>query len=306
MINVYPTIQGKKQQHQFYENWEEAPITAFIKWHEADAEIQKLEQLIEEQRGIIRKLLVKYEAAHFNNKKQLEQAYLKKIRNREKRFLELKQELSQYEAQAVAPFTTIPFEELLKMNRSTDESETLTDNHLNSYVNRLIHLSMNQLPRDHVNKFIFQSKTDKEIDELKKEFDQTPIWSFKKRQILKSKIKEAQEHEYKITDIWEQSTIVNKEIQDLANTYIEQVQQGDYTALPYLIALLTVEDNIESERLTEISKGNDAKAYTEEYMRIVKKIFEKRLELFTQQKNKLSVATAIRIKNFFLFKRATL
>jgi len=303
MQNVYPVIQGRKQQHQFHDDWEETPLTAFTQWQAHAISMEQAEKLIDQRISEVKKIVEKYQFHYLKKQKNLANKYLKQADKKNKAIDKLRDELHLLEVDALQGFTTIPLSDLLEMRRQHGD-EDMDDNCIDRYKYRLVYLASKPLPTDSVNSFYFQSKTDEEISNMRKILKATPMYKFTERKKLKREIEAAEKTEYKIKDIWEQTTTMNKQLQEVANDIVDEMKEGNYDNLPYLIALLTIEDNVGSEKLSQI-KVTFAKSYLEVYMAEVKDVLEHRMKVFYEQEKKLSIATAIRVKNFFLSKSMT-
>ena len=303
MHTVFPTNLSIEGDYFFYENWDEAPLPSFISWQGLVPKMEAYEKQLDSINKEIIPLAKKYEQHHFAGHKNAAAKYLSRIRKKQEKYDSVTLELENIELSAISHFTNIGVSDLVKMKKRSSDEELVDDNYAERYKMRMIHLANQPLPTDSLGEFVHQSLTDAQILLLEKERGSlNRILNYKKVKILDKKIKSAKFHTYKIKDIWEQTTALNKELQDVANDIVEEMKEGNFENLPYLIALLTIEDGHDSKELIKISQGNDAKSYVERYMKEVKQILEKRMEILFGQNKKLSVANAIRIKNFFLSK----
>lgn len=314
MIWCYPVINGKKERHYFFEDWFEVPITVFVLWQEKAKEYEALAEKANKYHQKIVDLAKRISVHSYKGETKAAnnlRARVKNITSKAKPVLD-KQEALMFEM--ISLFTSIPEEALISFSQEKtylpfgleDKEENyikvdLTDNHFEAYRNRHYLLVNQPLPTESIKEFEFQSRTDSEIEALEGEYEKLSF--FGKRtssgRELKARIKEAKSSTYKIKDLWLQSTLANKHFQERANQIIDQIKEDNFENLPFLVALITTESNQDSEALEEIKKSSSG-AYIERYEAEFIKIFKYRLEVFTKQQKKLSIATVKGIANFFL------
>jgi hypothetical protein len=311
MIYCYPDINGKKERHQFFENWSEVPVSSFIDFSKIALELDAVNEKIID---IYEKLFSSSEALQIA---KINSASSDKIKALERDVKKLQRELEpllkeqkNHELAGVSLFCSIPVHALAEMKSAliveNDKGEmieiAIDDNHFQAYKNRFKLLSRSQLPEETINEFYFQTKSDNEIKELQRELKSLGLMKVLSRRgrALKATIKSAQRSKYIIKDIWLQTTLANKEFQELANRIINQFDKGDFSDLIFLIAMLTIESNQETEELKRLREDSTAQTYLEKYREKFLEIFKERVKIFSEQELKLDVATVIRIKNFFL------
>lgn len=300
MIICYPIIDGKKTEKHFYENWDETPIDAFVKWQAIAVKLEKIENKVAESRAKVIEFLELAKVAKFNGNAKEETKHSATARYYNAELSEIVKEQRSLIIDGIACFCNIPISVLAAMP-SDEHLQTDSDNHLNAYEARLFALAVTPLPTDTKTSFYFQTETDEDIQELEYQYRSLGLMRFfTKGRKLRKKLKRAKVGSYAIQDIWLQSTATNKEFIDLANAIIEQMKEGDFSGLVYLIAMLTVEGGAESEALDRIKNETNAKAYLEKYRIEFRNIYKKREEIFTKSKKALTIGTVMRIKNFFL------
>lgn len=306
MIYCYPTVQGKKTKCFFYENWDEVPISAFVKWQKIASELEVIEKQYKELAEQLKEVAEKMAVALFNNKPI--EVLQKQKQNIERRLAPISKEKAGLEIEGIACFTDVPIECLATMTiadrREDDEQIELwdADNCLDAYKARLFNLASCKLPQEAQSNFVFQTRTDEEIEVLFKQYRKLGFLGrlfFPKAYRLRKELRAAMYGVYQVKDIWVQTTFANKEMQDNANVIVEQIKKGDFSGIVYLIAMMTVEGQSDEAILHSI-RNDKAAVYLEKYKEAFIQLYRKREQLFTQSKNQLSVATLIRIKNFFL------
>lgn len=325
MINVNPsTLQGKKR-YGFITEWGEVDVVVFSKWQRIALKLKSLEEKLRLKNIFIAQKSKEYEKIYFDVKNAKNEGIIKRKQhslNRVKKLIERKQkeaiaiidEKHLVEVQGIILFTDIPVNLLLSMERRSyflpegkEDIESnyrrfiIDDNHIASYKQRLSILASCPLPDEASNYFVFQGATDDEIKNLEQEYENLGLRKiFKQGKDLKKKIEGLKKTKYTITNIWEQSTYLNKEYQELANEIQSELQKGVFDNLAMLIAMLSVVGSEDSEELDEVVKGKNVKAYVEKYNEVFKKIYDRRVEIFTKQKVKLPITVAIQVRNFFL------
>jgi hypothetical protein len=306
MIYCYPTIQGKKTKCYFYENWDEVPISAFVKWQKIASELEVIEKQYKELAEQLKEVAEKMAVALFNGKPI--DVLQKQKQNIERRLAPIAKEKAGLEIEGIACFTDVPIECLATMTivdrREDDEQIELwdADNCLDAYKARLFNLASCKLPQEAQASFVFQTRTDEEIEVLLSKYKKLGFLGrllLPKAYRLRKELKAAMYGVYQVKDIWVQTTFANKEMQDNANVIVEQIKKGDFSGIVYLIAMMTVEGQSDEQILHSI-RNDKAAVYLEKYKEAFIQLYRKREQLFTQSKNQLSVATLIRIKNFFL------
>lgn len=331
MIHFTIPIDGKLTRSWFYESWDEVPLPVFAKWQSLVPAILKEEEEFNDLQTQIAERIAAYEKVILSQynlesaKNQLpkgdsiQDRRINKIkwqiRTLEKKRDKAKEARHKLEVQGVALFCNIPLHVL--MDFVVDEyylpagmedvpenwrEVELTDKHINTYKSRLYMLSSSKLPTDEVSSFEFQSKTDAEIAEMKKEYKSLSVLKRirKPGRKLAADIKKAVSTTYQIKDLWEHTTTLNKQFQDFANDIVRAMQGGDFTDLPALMAMLVVEGNEKSDIIERLGGNTDGQGYMENYMQEFKKLYEYRTKVFTEQERQFTVGMAIRVKNFFL------
>jgi hypothetical protein len=287
------------QQYKFFDSWDQVPMSNFCRWNEIAKNIESATEILsakyEEHRANSEQIaLCSFNGEPEVKKQQLEQ----KAKQLEFKIAQIEGDLDAMYIDGIACFCDVPVAELALMQK--DYSPMQPEQTLAYYKALLINLAQKPLPSDAISSFYFQTETDSFIEELKakiKKFGR--LWFiFPKCWQYKKQLKKASVGLYQIQDIWLMSTFANKELVDLANALAENVKQGDFSGLLYLIAMLTVESGQE-KTLSDIQQGT-AKQYKERYLQAFQDIYKKREAIFAHSKNPLTVGTVIRIKNFFL------
>ena len=165
-------------------------------------------------------------------------------------------------------------------------------------------LLMQPLPTYKCSNFFFQGKTDEYIEKLKAELSETNIIRIGQKRKKKRLLTSAKNKEYKIRNIWLHSTLINRHYQSIANKLVEQINNDDdWSLLPYLIAALTSDEQMDNRLIEHINKNKrqfaiNKKKYQEVFLQVAKE----NVAIFTEQKNKLPADIAIKVLNFFLSK----
>lgn len=309
MIYCYPRYDGQVHRKGFYSNWDEVPAMSFVRWQQIAIELERIEAKILPLEKDLRLnseaiLINTYQVSDCDIKIKRSRAKIEFISKQLKALYEQRDDLT---VDGIALFCDIPVHVLSNMKKvRQDESiEDLTDNHIESYVALLYSLCNTPLPNEEARSFYFQTESDSNIAELKAIYKKMPFINkfSKKGRELKRKINVAVSSKYMVKDIWEQTTYANKKMQEIANNIVRQMEKGDFSNLIMLVALLTVENHGDSKVLEKIRNSTNTKNYVEQYNSNFIKLHRKRLELFTKSKVPLSIATVIRVKNFFLCKR---
>lgn len=306
MIYCYPTIEGQKTKCYFYENWDEVPISAFVKWQAIASELEAIEKQYNELASQYKEVAEKMAVNVFNGKPT--DVLQKQKQNIERRLAPIAKQKAGLEIEGIACFTDVPVQCLATMtiHDRRDDSEEVelwdADNCLDAYRARLFNLASCKLPQEAQSEFIFQTESDSHIEALLQRYKKLGFLGrlfLPKAYRLRKELKAAMYGVYKIKDIWEQTTFANKEMQDNANVIVEQIKKGDFSGLVYLIAMMTVEGQTDEKVLRSI-RNESATAYLEKYKEAFIEVYRKRESLFTKSKNQLTVGTLIRLKNFFL------
>lgn len=319
MIYVYPKYKGDKKRHFFLSEWSEVNIVIFAKWQKLAKQIKEYDLQVEIKDSTVKRKIDLVNKIHldiFNNR---DDKKLKQLNNKLRRFeKQLENQVKErkkiinkrhiLEVEGISLFTDIPASVLIQMKMDIYEEVDdemvdveLNDNHIQLYKNRLRLLSACPLPKDKGNEFFFQGETDEVIKELEDKYDNLGLRKlFREGKELKRKIEKAKNTKYTIKNIWEQTTTINKTYQEIANSFQEEMNKGNYDNLGYLLSILCVEGNEDSEILSNITNANGVLEYTEKYNEEFKKILMKRLSVFTEQKKKIPVTIAIKARNFFL------
>jgi hypothetical protein len=179
------------------------------------------------------------------------------------------------------------------------------------YLTILLYALVNKpLPTNVFSKFQWQTKTDAEIEGMESEIKKQGFISkhFGKGKELKNKLNTAVKGQFEIKDIWKHTTYANSQFQKSANAIVADMQLGKRDNVPALISMLLVETDTNEKVLKELQghgSGTDksTKEYLELYAAAYKKVFERNQVLFFGQKQKLTVAHIIGIRNFFLHSR---
>lgn len=311
MIYCYPIIKGEKSRESFFENWNEVPVNTFVEWNRIAALIDELNNQIIPLYKELYDLADEYHILKLKNPKLKKLKKMKaQIRQKDNNLVPLVDKRHNLELEAVALFCSIPIDVLAEMPFKVKELNEngemidveINDNHFQAYKNRLSLLVNKPLPADKVNFFYFQSKTDTEIQALELMLKSMRWWQrfSKARKELKKEIKQAKQAKFVIKDIWLQTTLANKEFQNIANRIVQQFESGDFSELIYLIAMLTVESNEENDLLTQLREEKSSQTYVERYRDKFLAIYKDRVKLFTEQENVIDIATLVRIANFFL------
>ena len=306
MIYCYPTINSQKTKCYFFENWDEVPITAFVKWQAIASELETIEKQYNELATQLKEVAEKMAVNIFNGKPT--DVLQKQKQNIERRLAPIAKQKAGLEIEGIACFTDVPIHCLATMtiHYRRDDSEDIelwdADNCLDAYKARLFNLASCKLPQEAQGEFLFQTRSDSEIGQLLEQYKKLGFLGrlfLPKAYRLRKELKSAMYGVYKIKDIWEQTTFANKEMQDNANVIVEQIKKGDFSGIVYLIAMMTVEGQSDEGVLRSI-RNESATAYLEKYKEAFIQLYRKREELFTKSKSQLTVGTLIRLKNFFL------
>lgn len=179
------------------------------------------------------------------------------------------------------------------------------------YLTILLYALVNKpLPTNVFSKFQWQIATDDEIERIESDLQKQSFISkyFGKGKELRNKLSAAVKGEFEIKDIWKHTTYANSQFQKSANAIVADMQLGKWDNVPALISMLLVETDTNEKVLKELQghgSGSDksTKEYLELYAAAYKKVFERNQVLFFGQKQKLTVAHIIGIRNFFLHSR---
>ena len=176
----------------------------------------------------------------------------------------------------IALFTSIS--PVVLASFETNERKEKNDNHFATYKNRLDMLISMPLPDESIRSFEFQGATDAEIDELKEEYKALSFFGkrTKSEKAKYKKYKAAKSTVYEVKDIWLQTTMANKYFQDKANEIVSQLQNDNYSGLPFLAALVTTEYNQDDAAMENI-RNADNNAYLEKYRAEFLNVFKYRL-----------------------------
>lgn len=299
----YTDHKGKQQQGSFYQDWSEVPFSKFIKWQELIPQLAKIESKIKAHLKQIEELKEQYEKLYFSKQTEAAAKVLEQSTELVSKIEHIKySEQFAKEIEGIALFCSLSAKDLNSLNcDTTDITDTAG---LAFYKNQLYLLSKKPLPTQAADgKLIWQAKTDKEIEQLENKYRAIPFFSKMTSQAkqIKYSIAHGKASEYKIENIWNQSTYANYQFRQAAKSIVKEIETGQsWSSLPILISMLLVEKNVHSEILNRIQSGQDTKQYLEHYAAEYKKVHDRNYELFFCQKKQLSVADVLSIRNFFL------
>ena len=317
----YKDQDGAEKVGSFFSEWNEVPFTAFLAWEKV---LGKLKLLRDEQKAMIEALTKaqsEYEASAVESGSQdaqsdnHRQSFLKEIESYGKRLNELKETKQiPLEMEAISLFTDVSVSVLASMptGKAIDlESKDLSiladlkDTNFN-YLSILLYTLVNKpLPTNIISKFNWQSKTDAEILELENKYKAMGFMGrfTKAGRDLKQEIKEVVSAEYQVKDIWQHTTYANSQFQKTAKEIVADMQLGKWDNVPYLISMILVETKTNEKVLKSIQmegSNYNPKEYLERYAKAYKEVFDRNQVLFFGQKQKLTIAHIIGMRNFFL------
>jgi hypothetical protein len=321
----YFDIHGKEQVGSFCDSWEEVPFTAFLEWQKLIPAMQEIgatlkayiESLAAENKkylDLVEVNLTKLSDAEKQSIAAQKEKVLQTVADFHNRYKELKsKKLLPLELQAISLFTDVSPESLALMpigdektaaNQDLEHWFDAKENSVEFLKLLLYSLANKPLPNGNISEIIWQTKTDAEIDELQKQYAALKLWEkmLGKGRKLKAEIKAAISGKYKAVDIWHHTTYANSKMQETAKDIVKEMQVGKWDNAPTLIAMIFVESEQNKAALLENSKGGGVVQYSENYATNYKKVFERNYDLFFGQKNKLSIAHVIAIRNFFFIK----
>jgi len=323
----YKDIEGKEKVGAFYSEWNEVPLEKFIAY-----------KVVLEQIGAVKKDLQKILDLMFDKGNQLADIQTKIddavksagaavecdleakerllqgcITHQSKFEKEKEEKLTPLELQAISLMCDVSPADLALMPKGDiNDIDTANFNGwIDANFNTIAHLhillnSLNSksMPTKPMQKFYWQTKTDAEILELEAELKEQGFYSkmFGKGKELKNKLNAAVKGEFEIKDIWQHSTYANSQFQQTGRAIVAELQNDKWDNAPALICMLCVETAANEKVLKELqgSEGASPKEYLELYATAYKKVFERNKALFFEQKQKLTLAHVIGIRNFFL------
>jgi septal ring factor EnvC (AmiA/AmiB activator) len=315
MNYIYPTYDGKKHEHKFLNLLSELDLPTYRKWLKLHKTEKSINEKVEKVGANFFELSKQLTVEKFNKRKASEKKLMLKINDIKKEIQKLEQRKRANMISQVSLFTDVPKRVLLKLEMSPDKPKD--DNHLETYLQKMTFLSTQTYEEEKVNSFTFQSETDETISNLSLELkdlrelvtvteDQNKKASLQELYYKKkADLKKAESTVFNLVNIWEQSTVTNKDIQDMANDIITNMNEDRLDGLEELVAFISVEGSEEAQVLSKIKEGVDMPQYLEIYNQEFKKIYEHRLNVFKNQKKKLNLTTLLGVRNFFFINSET-
>lgn len=301
MIYTYPVIDGIESPRWIKTEWEEIDCVEFLAWSKLNKQLEKLQAKHKIKADEIRSVLEKSLIAKRNGKEAIARKADKILAKLKRELLPINNEIKIAEAECISIFSSLTPVELCSMNDSSSSSiDNMSDNDMNVYRQYLGILTSKEIPHKEVSSFYFQTATDDEIAEVKAQLNAVPNEDKEGVKKLKSKLYKMTKSEYKIKNIWQQSTFANKDFMQAANDIVERMAVDDFSGLIELIALCSVETDEENNSLEKIKNEKSVKAYIENYNKEFTKIYNRRVRIFSEQKEKLKLTVAIGVRDFFL------
>ncbi len=214
----------------------------------------------------------------------------------------------------VALFSNIPRSVLMKMDRTVNSKNEYHQDNLHYYSQKLALLSSAPLPSVGNAIFDFQSRTDEEIGILRSQVKKIESNFYRRIKIsredkaIKKQFALAKNNTFKVLKPHQMTTMMNDRLKNLLNKMVLDMARGDWSKIVNFVALVTIEGQFDSQEILEAI--DDGKKSTllinDHYDAIITSKYLNRIKLFSQQKNKLSIWTAIEVLNYFFDEKKNL
>jgi hypothetical protein len=309
MHKFWINYKGEMKRCFFYQDWTEVPYDVFLQGFQAQKALSQRQQEYNALVDELKTAKEEYEKAYFNKSRKASKMLSKSKRIRSQ-LDKAHESMNLAKVTALAAYTDAPMDYLTDLDIDVPTEKdgkvdlanwNITSKHIMFFENMFYLLTMQPLPDVAADRMMWQTATDEEIKAMVERYGSLSILQrlTKRGRRLKQKIRQARSSEYVVAPIWNQSSYANSKFQEMAKRVVADMEKGDFSSTQYLISMLFIEKGVEFAGEEE----KDAAKALEEKQRWFKKQFDKNHELFFKQRQVMSIADVVRIRNFFLAKQ---